>query len=52
LSVTALQDWLSIPTVNPQTVKTFVFAPLRSVLPGKREVRNEPALLRPGLERC
>ncbi|MGA5467123.1 hypothetical protein [Mycobacterium sp. NPDC050041] len=50
--MTALQDWLSIPTVTPQSVKTFVFAPLRSVLPSKREDRGEPTLLRPGLERC
>ncbi|MCV7171615.1 MULTISPECIES: hypothetical protein [Mycolicibacterium] len=50
--MTALQDWLSIPTVTPQSVKTFVFAPLRSVLPGKKEDRSEPTLLRPGLERC
>ncbi|MEV3904335.1 hypothetical protein AB0K11_18585 [Mycobacterium sp. NPDC050551] len=50
--MTALQDWLSIPTVTPHSVRTFVFAPLRGVLPGKKEDRTEPTLLRPGLERC
>jgi hypothetical protein len=51
--VTALQDWLSISPVTQRTVKTFVCAPLRGILPNKRtEVRDDPPLLRPGIERC
>lgn len=50
--MTALQDWLSFSPVTPKTVKTFVFGPLRSVLPAKQQARDEPAFIRPGVERC
>lgn len=54
--MTALQDWLNFPPVTPQSVKTLVLAPLRSVMPGvlpaKQDTPAEPPLLQPGLERC
>ncbi|BCI53061.1 hypothetical protein NIIDNTM18_23390 [Mycolicibacterium litorale] len=50
--MTALQDWLSIPTAAPRAVGSFVWRPLRSVLPGRSEEQEDRRLLRPGLERC
>jgi hypothetical protein len=50
--VTALQDWLSFSPVTPESVKNFVYGPLRSVLPVKRDDSYELRLLQPGLERC
>lgn len=50
--MTALQDWLSIPTAAPRAVGSFVWGPLRSVLPGQSEDREEYRLLTPGIERC
>ncbi|MGE2717828.1 hypothetical protein ACQI4L_27530 [Mycolicibacterium litorale] len=50
--MTALQDWLSIPTRTPRAVGSFVWGPLRSVLPGRSGEQEHPRLLRPGVERC
>jgi hypothetical protein len=53
-SVTALQDLLSISPVSPKSVREFVCAPLRGVLPGRQENEEHPypRLIRPGIERC
>jgi hypothetical protein len=52
VSVTALQDWLSIPTAAPRAVGSFVCGPLRSVFPGQSEEREDRRLITPGIERC
>jgi hypothetical protein len=54
MSVTALQDWLSISPVTSKTVRSLVPGPLRSLLAGKWQDNrcDDPPLLRPGLERC
>ena len=49
--MTALQDWLSISPVTPQTVKSFVWGFLRTAAPAA-PVRREPKAMRRGLERC
>ncbi|WP_193043026.1 hypothetical protein [Mycolicibacterium baixiangningiae] len=50
--MTALQDWLSFPTVAPRAVGSFVWGPLRSVLPGRSDEQEDPRLISPGIERC
>jgi hypothetical protein len=51
--MTALQDWLSYRPMDPRTVKALICDTLRRQ-PAGQEVAApaEPALLRPGLERC
>lgn len=51
-SVTALADWLSLPPMTPDTVRSFLRDPLRAVLPGRDEIDREVPLMVPGLERC
>jgi hypothetical protein len=50
--VTALQEWFSIPAAAPRAVGSFVWGPLRGVLPGRPDAREGYRLLRPGIERC
>ncbi|MCV7269852.1 hypothetical protein [Mycolicibacterium doricum] len=50
--MTALQDWLSIPTAAPRAVGSFVWGPLRSVLPNRPDDQEDYRLIRPGTERC
>ncbi|WP_139335237.1 hypothetical protein [Mycobacterium sp. GA-1841] len=61
--MTALQDWLTIPTsasrtmasrmMAPRTIRALVRAPLRIALPGRPvPADREPRLLNPGVERC
>ncbi|WP_422747621.1 hypothetical protein ACN27E_06675 [Mycobacterium sp. WMMD1722] len=54
--MTALADWLSLPPMTPDTVRSFLRDPLRAVLPGRDEmtrgVCREVPLMVPGLERC
>lgn len=50
--MTVLHDWLSIPTAAPRAVSSFVWGPLRSVLPGRPEDREGYRLIAPGIERC
>ncbi|MDY6870300.1 MAG: hypothetical protein SV966_07060 [Actinomycetota bacterium] len=48
----ALQEWFSIPAAAPRAVGSFVWGPLRGVLPGRPDAREGHRLLRPGIERC
>ncbi|WP_157546051.1 hypothetical protein [Mycobacterium sp. IS-1742] len=50
--MTALQDWLSLPAAAPRAVGSFVWGPLRSVLPSRPDAPEGYRLMRPGLERC
>jgi hypothetical protein len=54
--VTALADWLSLPPMTPETVRSFLRDPLRAVLPskddGRDEIIAEIPLMDSGLERC
>jgi hypothetical protein len=54
--VTALADWLSLPPMTPETVRSFLRDPLRAVLPGRDDISGqlppEMALMTSGLERC
>lgn len=51
--MTALQDWLSYRPLDPQTLKALICDTFRRQ-PAEEEAARpaEPALLRPGLERC
>jgi hypothetical protein len=51
--MTAVQDWLNIRPLDPRThVKAFICA-LRGVnVEDAEDVTAEPALIRPGIERC
>jgi hypothetical protein len=49
--MTALQDWLSTGSVNPQTFKSFVFSVLR-VGPQPVEFPRAPKIMQRGIERC
>ncbi|WP_197416101.1 hypothetical protein [Mycobacterium sp. GA-1199] len=53
--MTALQDWLSYRPMHPRTLKALICGPFRAQAvdqQGNRVKPAEPALLRPGLERC
>jgi hypothetical protein len=51
--MTALQDWLSFRPMNPRTLTALICDALRGQPPGEEAAPSaEPALLRPGLERC
>jgi hypothetical protein len=50
--VTALQDWLSTRPVDPKGLKGFICDALRSLTAEEPEKVAEPALIRPGVERC
>ena len=50
--MTVLADWLSLPPVTPDTVRSFLRDPLRAVLPGRDGVAQHLPLMTPGLERC
>jgi hypothetical protein len=50
--VTALQDWLSIRPVDPKGLKGFILDALRSLTADEPAKVGEPALIRPGVERC
>lgn len=51
--MTALQDWLSYRPIDSRTLKALICGTLRRQ-PAEEEDAppREPALLRPGLERC
>jgi hypothetical protein len=49
--VTALQDWLSIRPVDPRGLKAVICDALRS-LTADEPAKEEPQLIRPGVERC
>ncbi len=56
-SVTALQDWLNIRPFDPRDHVKAIISGLRGVSQDDTEtdtldVIAEPALIRPGLERC
>jgi hypothetical protein len=50
--VTALQDWLSTRPVDPKGLKGFICDALRSLTAEEPVKVAEPALIRPGVERC
>lgn len=54
--MTALQDWLNIRPLVPRTLATLICETLRNQPDEEQTVRPaepaQPALLRPGLERC
>ncbi|MBO0676485.1 hypothetical protein JRC04_03295 [Mycolicibacterium sp. S2-37] len=54
--MTALADWLSLPPVTPDTVRSFLRDPLRAVLPsredGSDQLSPQIPLMDSGLERC
>jgi hypothetical protein len=58
--VTALADWLSLPPMTPETVRSFLRDPLRAVLSGRDDDRDgvrddseaQIPLMDSGLERC
>jgi hypothetical protein len=52
MSVTALQDWLSIRPVDPRGLKTFLWDALRSLTADEPAKTDEPQPMRRGLERC
>lgn len=49
--MTALQDWLGISPVTPQTVKSLMCGALRLGAPAPPP-RRKPKAMRPGVERC
>jgi hypothetical protein len=50
--VTALQDWLSIRPVETKGLKAFICDAYRSLTADEPATVQEPALIRPGVERC
>ncbi|MHA3022174.1 hypothetical protein ACXPWS_18205 [Mycobacterium sp. BMJ-28] len=53
--MTALQDWLAISPVTPQSVKSLVWGALRAGAPGLGGTpapRHKPKAMRRGVERC
>ncbi|WP_172800208.1 MULTISPECIES: hypothetical protein [unclassified Mycobacterium] len=51
--MTALQDWLSIRPMDPRSLAALICDTLRGDAAEEKAARPaEPALLRPGLERC
>ncbi|WP_172799486.1 hypothetical protein [Mycobacterium sp. IS-3022] len=51
--MTALQDWLSIRPMDPRSLAALICDTFRGQPDEEDAVRPaEPALLRPGLERC
>ena len=52
MSVTALQDWLSIRPVDPKGLKAVICDAWRSLTVDESAKVHEPQLLRRGIERC
>jgi len=50
--VTALQDWLSIRSVDPRGLKALICDALRSLTAEEPAKVQEPQLIRRGVERC
>ena len=50
--MTALQDWLTSRPVDPKSLKGFICDALRSLTAEEPVKIAEPALIRPGVERC
>jgi hypothetical protein len=50
--VTALQDWLSIRSVNPRNLKAVICDAWRNLTADEPAKVQEPQLIRPGIERC
>ncbi|BBY42854.1 hypothetical protein [Mycolicibacterium celeriflavum] len=50
--MTALQDWLSYRPLAPRTLKALICDTFRGQPDEEAARPAEPALLRPGLERC
>jgi hypothetical protein len=50
--MTALQDWRSIRTLDPRTLKAIVWDAIRSLSGDEPSAAGEPRLIRRGVERC
>ena len=50
--MTAVQDWLSYRPMDPRTLKTLICDVIKRPSGDEPVSPVEPALLRPGLERC
>jgi hypothetical protein len=50
--MTALQDWLSMRTVDPRSLKAMICEVIRGAAADEPAAMPEPQLIRRGLERC
>ncbi|MET0992545.1 MAG: hypothetical protein ABWY20_00025 [Mycobacterium sp.] len=50
--MTALQDWLSIRSMDPRSLKAFICDALRGLAADGPAEIQDPPLIRRGVERC
>lgn len=50
--MTALQDWINITPVNPNTIKSAILDAWRGLTSDHSEPGPDPQLMGRGLERC